>query len=102
MLTIGFPKTKLQFVNGYLCRDGIGTMAIWLGRRKDIYHGKCIWETVCPTCGEVGCFYGGRWLECELMCELMDDAAYSSEGHEIAKADWPKPGKCVKVKVLVR
>jgi len=97
MLTIELSKIKPLVVNGYLCRDGLGTMAIWLGKRKDIHHikdelGKGAWEEM------HGVWSTGEndWLE----CEIIDNFAYSSEDHKIAKTDWPKPGKCVKVKVI--
>jgi len=99
MLTIGFSKARPQAVDGYLCRDGLGTMAIWLGKRKDIHHvmdelGKGAWEEMHGvwSTGE------NNWLE----CEIINDFAYSSEGHEIMKADWPKPGKCVRIKLEIR
>ena len=96
-LTIGFPKSKPQFVDAYLCRDGGGRLAIWLGISGSPGFGnlfKGSW-------GSKGTGQSENWLECEILLD-NEDIAYSSEGHEIMKADWPKPGKCVRIKLEIR
>lgn len=95
MLTIRLPKGKPGLVDAYLCCDGLGTLALWLGKRREIHHivdglTKGAWEEKVP--------FLENWLE----CEINGGFAYSPEGHEITKADWPEPGKCVKIKLEMR
>jgi len=106
-LTIGFPKSKPQFIDAYLCRDGGGTLAIWLGKRQAIHHilgspgfGN-LFICLKGSWGSKGTGQSENWLECEILLD-NEDIAYSSEGHEIMKADWPKPGKCVRIKLEIR